>query len=388
MTGAMPALQPDAGGERSFYFDIVRGVSAQLVLAGHALNVCFPDYFMTSGTVPLQAKPGLFYMQNLGVLVFFCISGYLVTASVVRRQAQPGYGIVAYLLDRFARIFTPLVPLLLILFVVENLWFGHGTVLRYTTLDTNLPTLLLNLTMLFDHPLMSVLARLTGWAALKAGAFGTADQLWTVVIEWWIYVSFGLLAFPLLRHERFGPVRLLLLALAALLPAYMLWRGNGLIVAWLVGMAFRLRREQLLRLGRRRMLAICLGSAVASLALLLRTDWNFYNPLVAALFSTTLLTLYHLTDPGERQPARWSMGALLKGLSAISYSVYLVHLSVLFWLLAYAPSLTGRVSTLPLLLLCANVAAILFYLCFERHYGAVRSLLSRPMGRTIQVNHG
>ncbi len=95
--------------ERSFFFDIVRGVSAQMVLVGHALNGCFPAFFMVEAANGLlEARKGLFYAQNLGVLMFFYISGYLVTASVMRRSSRPDYGLQSYLLDRFARIFTPL----------------------------------------------------------------------------------------------------------------------------------------------------------------------------------------------------------------------------------------------------------------------------------------
>lgn len=96
MTSAASAADPLD--ERSFFFDIVRGVSAQFVVVGHALNVCFPAIFMVPAAAGvLEAKAGLFYLQNVGVLVFFCISGYLVTASVVRRSVRPDYRLRSYL---------------------------------------------------------------------------------------------------------------------------------------------------------------------------------------------------------------------------------------------------------------------------------------------------
>ena len=71
------------------------------------------------------------------------------------------------------------------------------------------------------------------------------------------------------------------------------------------------------------------------------------------------------------------LSRLIDGLSEISYSVYLVHLSVLFWLLAWRPDLGGRNDTMLLLVLLANLVAVVFYLCFERHYPAVRRRLGR-----------
>jgi peptidoglycan/LPS O-acetylase OafA/YrhL len=130
--------------ERAFFFDVARGVSAQFVVVGHAMNLCFPAFFMVDlGNGLHEARKGLFYVQNLGVLVFFCISGYLITSSVLRKSTLPAYGFKAFLLDRFARIFTPLVPLLLLLFVIENSLFDDQQSLRYLVLHVDPATLML-----------------------------------------------------------------------------------------------------------------------------------------------------------------------------------------------------------------------------------------------------
>lgn len=376
MTGATPGLSG-----HDHYFDILRGVSAQMVLVGHALNVCFPAFFMQPGTGGLlEARPGLLYIQNLGVLVFFCIWGYLVTSSVMRRHRRGGYALGDYLLDRIARIFTPLLPLLAILFVVDNLLAAQGLTLRYTRLDAGWGTLMLNATMLFDHVGLSALARLTGWDGLRASAFGTADQLWTVAIEWWIYVSFGILAFAALARRRPGPLLVLLLLFALIVPAYSLLRGNGLVLAWIVGMGAALQHERLARLPRWVLAAA--GLVVAALAVLLawREQMNFYHPLFALLFSAGLVICHLLSlRPAATRPPG-PLSRLVDGLSEISYSVYLVHLSVLFWLVAWRPDLTGRLDALLVLVLLANLVAVLFYLGFERHFPAVRRRLGRLPG--------
>lgn len=166
-----------------------------MVLVGHALNVCFPAFFMSiSPSGMLEARHGLFYIQNFGVVIFFCISGYLVTASVTRRYQRAGYRLRDYILDRAARIFTPLIPLLIILYVVDNLLVAQGLQMPFTEVNADLRTFIMNVSMLFDHAGVSAIARITGLDMLRAGAFGTADQLWTVVIEWWIYIAFGIMA--------------------------------------------------------------------------------------------------------------------------------------------------------------------------------------------------
>ncbi len=62
---------PQSSTDKLLFFDIVRGLSAQMVLLGHALNVCFPAFFMQAARPGLlEARPGLFYIQNLGVVIF------------------------------------------------------------------------------------------------------------------------------------------------------------------------------------------------------------------------------------------------------------------------------------------------------------------------------
>ena len=80
---------------QSVALDLARGISAQAVLLGHDLSA-----------VGYQHPKLLF--QNLGVVVFFILSGMLVTRSVMNKP--DGYRFADYLIDRGARIFVPYVP--------------------------------------------------------------------------------------------------------------------------------------------------------------------------------------------------------------------------------------------------------------------------------------
>lgn len=75
----------------------------------------------------------------------------------------------------------------------------------------------------------------------------------------------------------------------------------------------------------------------------------------------------------------WAMNAWLKklivGLSEISYSVYLVHLSVLLWAMAWKPQFQGSPLTLLGLFVVTNAASVAFYFAFERHHLAIRHWL-------------
>jgi peptidoglycan/LPS O-acetylase OafA/YrhL len=66
-------------------------------------------------------------------------------------------------------------------------------------------------------------------------------------------------------------------------------------------------------------------------------------------------------------------------LSDISYSVYPVHLPVIFWLVAWQPIWIGAGGTV-LLLVLSNPVAWACYLAFEMHCPAVRRWLTRVTG--------
>jgi peptidoglycan/LPS O-acetylase OafA/YrhL len=362
------------------FFDLLRGVSSQMVLFGHALNVCFPSVFMHADVDGvMQANPGLFYVQNLGVLIFFCISGFLVTKSVLRRTRRGGYHIQDFLIDRISRIFTPLLPLLVLLFVVDNLLLRNGFTFQYTKLNSDPVTAVLNATMLFDNPLLWLLGRISGVEWLRAGAFGTADQLWTVVVEWWIYVAFGIVYFSF-RNRRvpsFGWALLLLFALVV--PANLLFGGNALALAWLVGMFGAIRERQFLAFPLPMRVVACAALGVCSIVVLWVYGFDFYSPAFAIVFSSFVVAV-HFAFGNAVLKHDGVLSWTVSRLSDISYSVYLVHLSVLFWILAWNPSGAGTVATVVLCVLVSNVVAVVFYLSFERHYPRVRRWLSELTG--------
>jgi peptidoglycan/LPS O-acetylase OafA/YrhL len=46
------------------------------------------------------------------VLIFFAMSGFLITATLLHNSAKPDYGFARYFIDRFAHIYSGLLPAL------------------------------------------------------------------------------------------------------------------------------------------------------------------------------------------------------------------------------------------------------------------------------------
>ncbi len=321
------AAPPEAARQDYRYFESVRALAAQGVVIGHALNLFLPSVFMRMGPEgTLEARAGVFFIQNLGVGAFFVISGYLVTLSAMRTHQRVAAGFEPFLIGRFRRIYGPLVPLLILVFVVENLVYPDHARLATIVVVADIPTLIVNLLLLVDHPLMAVASRVTGLPFLRASAIGTAAQLWTVFIEWWIYVVFGAAYFSIVER-RTSLIRLALLLIALPVPLYWLVKGNALPLAWIVGMAFALGDERARRLPVTATAIACLACCALATARAFATSWPFYDPLVLVPASAAVMLGFYLA-PGASAGKSW-LAAVTGYFSDRSYSLYLVHLSIL-----------------------------------------------------------
>jgi len=374
----MTILAPDPGARlatrtalgfspgQSEYLDALRGVAAQLVLVQHLLATCFP----ASGFDD-------YGLGALGVLTFFLLSGFLITDSVAARVETGRYSLTEFIVSRFSRIYTPLIPALLLVAALD--WFSSQTPHYEFARDYNWPTAIANLLMLQDFPLFQVLRRLhvpdQSWFTKS---FGSGRQFWTISIEWWIYVTIGIgTAIALAR--RASPGLLAVLAFAAITSLYNLVGGPGdsLTLFWLfgAGAAFAYRR-----FGRPLSASGWIG-LVGLLALLAAvrlffTHGRVYEAVFALLFCGLLLVPM-FGRPGQH-PARLLRLFRLDWLSYSSYSLYLTHGSIVVLLASLWPEWTAGLRGMILLILITNVIAVIFAALFEAPHRAVRRwLLSR-----------
>lgn len=342
-------------------------------MLGHALNIFLPSVFMVERPDGFfEASRDIPYIQNLGVVVFFALSGYLVTAAVLRKSASEHYGLASFIVDRATRIFVPFVPAVLVVWWLDRLLLGTGAFNRFTDLPLDVWTALTNLLMLFNHPFLSIAQKVLGIEGLATRPIGSADPFWTVVLEWWLYVAFGIFSLVLARGRRMraGTVLLLLFALAPLVVS--LSTGSGLVLAWPVGMLVALAEPRLRRLARPLFTATLLLAAGVALAVWLRSGYDFYTPAFVVCFAYAL-TAYSMRDSevyAASVPPR-----VVGSLSDYSYSLYLLHFSVLIYLQAYMPSGLDGLAAVAVALAVANLLAFGFWWLFERHYLAVRRRL-------------
>ena len=344
------------------YLNFIRAAAAQIVLIGHASG-----YFMAG-----MERDG--HLETFGVLVFFLLSGFLITSSVLQKLDRDDYGFGHYLIDRFCRIFAGYVPALLFVAVVD-------ATLRplpdYPYAASSGPlTCFGNLFMLQEFPVFQILRRLgmpeQGWFI---EAFGSGRPFWTVAIEWWIYLSFGYLVFRIIRHRRFGLGEAVALALLGIVPFYNAMGGVGhcLTFVWALGAGAALIRHKLGDLASAaRMRWIWAASLLLSLAGIgghaLAMGFQVYELQFAIFTGAALFSLFFLLGTlGIGLPARAS--SVINRFADYSYSLYLTHFTVLIWFALRQPAPDHRSPlTFALLVVTANAIALGFWFLFERHY--------------------
>ena len=198
----MQSSQPALGQPFSLYLDLTRLLAAVAVVLAH---------FEFFGVVPAGAWGFLPGMGREAVIVFFVLSGFVIAAST----AQQGLGARGYAMARLSRLYSVVLPVLLLAFAGEALLravTGAGSPAGYA-LDKLYLYLPFHLLFLGEH-----------WQLAEVPPL--LLPYWSLGYEAWYYLLFGLACY--LRGRR----RTVALALALAIMGYKLWL---LLPVWLSG---------------------------------------------------------------------------------------------------------------------------------------------------------
>lgn len=355
---SVPRLSPAS----TAFLDVVRAVAANLVLVEHASRI--------------YVGPPRYPIAMVGVTLFFLISGFLIFVSAWRRFDRPEPGFAPFLLDRVCRIYTAFIPALLIaallahLFVVGD-WGQPG-------LNRGPLALIGNALLLNDYPAFQVISRVTGHFDLHLRSYDTAEQFWTIPIEFWIYVVFGFVAFCAVRGERlrgFAMPALILVGIPVVVWNSFAGGGEGLSVLWCLGALFGLVFIQAGAGGRRTLVGGLVIAAWGALALAGRVSQHGFpgyevqtELFIAMIVFGLLLALNTVTAPVR------IVSGLAGAFASYSYSLYLIHNTIL---IVFAENLRPVFGTYTMIAAmgAAHVAAIALYWWFERHHKVVAGWL-------------
>lgn len=314
--------------EPSDRFDVARGVSALVVLAAHSCQVFLvrlttdPDSWLVAiyGNAARQA-----------VLVFFLLSGFLITRSIVANVGRNGFFDPAdYLSSRIARIYPPFLFALAIAMMVAC------TVNALDLPGGSRP--------LGDEPLRVrdhlefTISDLWHALLMQSGMTIVDGPLWTLYMEVKIYLiamGVALIAFGRSTLHRAIGAGVVLAGVLAIMEDY----DSGLFAsAWLIGSAATAVRRWR---GLTRYVAAT-SAALAGLALIFGPFHGsnvMDQPVNKALQMLCCLIYAHVLLVSERLELEYP--DVIRRTGDFSYTLYVVHFPILALCLSLALPLIG-----------------------------------------------
>jgi peptidoglycan/LPS O-acetylase OafA/YrhL len=340
-------------------FDLIRIVAAFAVLVDHAMAI-FPLW------------PALGWLKQYGVVVFFLLSGFLISRTLHRRLDDPNSTFVDYAIDRWSRIYSGFLPAIILVCAIDYIaTSGSSGVFRETVERYTVPLFFANLFML--------------QAPSVAMTFGSASPFWTVAIEFWIYMFIGLIAFA--RRDGLSPSSAVAIILTGIIPVQSLTENYMILVPWLLGAG----AERLLAAGIPRRLLAAAGAG--ALAYLSWRTWHHLPVYSLSSYVAAAIAFVGIVAAAERI----QLGTVVATwFASWSYSLYLLHHSVLL-LVAWAVGANLRsfgmaAAVLIAILIAAStfLVAIAFAALTEVHHkrlaSSIKALLrARRAPRTAPV---
>jgi peptidoglycan/LPS O-acetylase OafA/YrhL len=337
----------------------MRGLAALLVLLEHWRNTFFVDYPNLPAHKLRFALP--YVLSSAGhqaVIIFFVLSGYLISASVFRLIDRGQWSWITYLIHRLMRLWVVLIPGLLLCALWDTIGLHFhlapalygGAMYNHMTPDV---AQVRTLKIFFQNVFF-----LQG---ITAPNFGSDGALWSLANEFWYYILFPLGLLVVYRPRKSGvtvPARILsaiaFLVIAWLLPIPVM-HGFGI---WLAGTLLCLMPRLKLHPSARYLAAAIYIPIFFTLAKTTRLT-GFQNENLLAVFTFLLLwVLISATEPVRHSPAE----RLTRELARFSYTLYVVHMPILILLAALTAGETRWIPTLPHIL--SSLAILAFTLLY------------------------
>jgi peptidoglycan/LPS O-acetylase OafA/YrhL len=371
----------------SDFLNASRWIAAFFVIFGHVFNISIANYY-NSGPHSLFWR-GLHFFSGFGyisVIVFFVISGFLVGGRLILDFQEKGFSTTNYFVHRFSRIYTVLVPALIVGFIFDRLGIAFFDTSRIYNHPDPFYTNSFGNDIAEHLSFNTFVGNLLQLQQIVVASLGSNGPLWSLANEWWYYVLFalGMIAY---RPGRW-PIRIIaaglfVTILAALPPAISLW-----FILWGIGVGIAVLDRYWAGW------PFIVGAAIAA-SCLIAVRWittrlwhidvatQFALDLAVAFgFAIALLCAKNLKDGRKFR-------SLHRVLASFSYTVYLVHFPAMVFVAVFLKEVFGigflRPPGLAAVIYAGALLAILYAYAWvfaaftEAHTNAVRLRLSRTV---------
>jgi peptidoglycan/LPS O-acetylase OafA/YrhL len=321
--------------EKTWYplLDVLRGPAALLVFAAHWRNLFFKDF---SEVVNPGVMMKVFYMfagaAHLAVMLFFVLSGCVIAHVIYGLHERGKWSWPSYLSARLTRLWIVLIPALVLTAVWDRvgMWLAAGKQSIYDGAGFG---------NILNHPVAALsdagvfFGNVFFLQHILVPTFGSNEPVWSISYEFVYYLVYPLLlgSLVLLRGRVLAGVASVLVA-GGLLVLAGKFISAGFVI-WLFGVAayFLFKKAPW---PARWAISGFLGGTVLLLGCFVGSrmglhlgpvDWEFPIAIACALAVYAGLS----AEPSERLTR---ILRPLQGLSAVSYSVYLLHMPLLVFI--------------------------------------------------------
>jgi peptidoglycan/LPS O-acetylase OafA/YrhL len=362
--------------------DVLRGLAVLLVVLHHIHLRFTLNHYDVANLLPQPVGRVLFWSGYYAVIVFFVISGYLITSLSLRRWSSLGHiDVRAFYAMRFARIAPCLVALLAVLGVL-HLAGAHDYAIDPARVS-------------LPRAIVAALTFHFNWLEGTRGYLpGSWDVLWSLSIEETFYVAFPLVCL-LVRREAVLVVPLI--ALIAIGPFVRVWNADiepwdeYAYLACFDGIAFgclaALVHARLTPSRHALVAAFACGLGMMLLIVAFRHTASAIGLVASGLYVTVLelgtaLVLLAFAG-GLFANASWRGTRTIRAIGRRSYEIYLTHMFVVFTTVALFKATDASLEYVAVWYVGALAASVLLGVLIARAYSepanaALRARLLAP----------
>jgi peptidoglycan/LPS O-acetylase OafA/YrhL len=363
----------------SVWLDVIRALSAQAVVVGHIHQIFFsgmpsgPDWSLQR--LARSFVDGIGSISHQAVVAFFVMSGYLIGGRILHEVRNDAFLPGEYIVDRLTRLWVVLLPALVLTATLDWISFNLGAGAHIMTSRAPFYPAWWETT--GPWSIATALSNASFMQMIVGFQFGTNLSLWSISNEFWYYVLFPAITLSIVSKGRMRVAAAFVTACILVMfamsgTAHFEARSESLffyLLIWVTG-AFA---PFITGSGRRIVGSVALLYAVAAAwHNHFMIDPTFFGDV--AVMALTLGFLLHCHAFPVRllaKPAKFFAG--------YSYSLYAIHLPIVFLLMSFDPLLNDKLAHgfhsylwFGAYVATANIAAVAFWLATERNTAKIR----------------
>ncbi len=388
----------------SVFLNLIRFAACEMVVLCHFLTKYQPVFGEQSFRVGST-------IGGVAVLLFFTLSGMLIANSLIRKVRNPAYRFKNFFVDRFSRIYSGLVPAMLFSACFAALiYFTNYPYFDYLSSMQSPPSLLnfvMTLGMLHRFPVAFFSSLLSPLGILfplpSVTPFGFNGLLWTLAVEWWIYMFVGWIVIGSLafmgKRKRNVAYTILFLVIAAFLAFIMagfMQEFSSVIIVWFAGalMMFAVSSEAVRSSfsGHRSanvlvlLLFLALGCAVFYAYAAFAWTGQYYDVFLGLALGVVVfvgILFLNRSENGSflKQVLNGRVGGWVAVGAGFSYTLFLTHYPIIIFLNGLNLTV-DRVVMLLVILFITNLTAFLMAAFTEQKHRNLAEAIKKRFGMT------